>query len=123
MIGPEFAAQIDETLPDQTVINSIIQVQRWNPTAAVQDEPDPRYNRTHHRPLGRAWETPGYGWVAAPLRLDNEVDDWSDEINRSHRYFATLADACMFLYGYATGAGAQRLASDPRWAIVRQTPQ
>lgn len=113
-VWPEFNVTIDETLADQTVIYRVAEIQRWvawPPGRYTPDEPPkPEYQRTNYRPLGRVWETPGQGWVAAPPRLDEQPDDWHDEIGRSIRHFRTQSDACVFLYGHAYGVGSMRLA-------------
>lgn len=64
------------------------------------------------RNIGRVWSQGDYGWVAAPLRLnDGLADSWSDEINRSVRHFRTRKDACVFLYGVAHGIGSVKLTA------------
>lgn len=69
--------------------------------------------------LGRTWQQEGYGWVAAPKRYDSESDSWSDEIDRSVRFFRARREACVFLWGYQQAHGRQayeRAMAEMPWA-------
>lgn len=109
-IGPQFSVGESETLADNTRIYSVHSFAIVTPHKLADDSPEPEPERTPLRRLGRIWETKGYGWVAAPVRLDDGKDNWGDEVNRAVRFFASERDACMFLFGHISGVGAVRLA-------------
>ncbi|MFG1602861.1 hypothetical protein [Actinoplanes sp. NPDC049265] len=99
-IGPEFHVCIGTRLADGTELHDVYVGGR-----CPLDGGGARYPLG--RRLGRAWKQEGYGWVAAPLALpDSGPDSWSAEVSRSVRHFRTRKDACLFLYGWASGLGA-----------------
>ncbi len=112
--GPQFQVGEHETLADgKTTIYSV----RGYGLAPKVEEQEAFYAEMGFaapkptvRYLGHIWENAGYGWVAAPPRLDDREDSWHDEVTRSVRYFASPRDACMYLWGHIEGVGAVRLA-------------
>lgn len=104
-VGPTFPVGTGHTiLADGTTIHSVY-ANGKAPLDRRADEPAGVY-------IGRVWKTEGYGWVAAPKRYDGEADSWSDEVQRSTRYFSTRKDACLYLYGYLHAMGSVKVREE-----------